>query len=324
MTSTNESKAHLFGREAREIPLPSVGEYEPAEDSLLWVDMAGETDATLGRLWQDLRLPGEALAIWRERRTAPLLGKSDGAIWLQAFLLRQGNGSAFASVPVMVVASSNTVVTLHDEALEELASLKRELAVEREAGTLTAEHLTAFILDRQIGTYFHAVSAFESEVEWLEEKILDDEPRDCLPDLRRLCMAASSLRRTLALHRAVYSELARPGFHPGNPERVQRGFRSIDERFERALDMAENARDLVMESFGLFSAKTSLDTNNSMQVLTFATVVVGSLSVIAGWLGMNFLAHFYTSGEAGFAIAVLGSIALALSLVMWARHKRWL
>ena len=90
------------------------------------------------------------------------------------------------------------------------------------------------------------------------------------------------------------------------------------------MDMVENTRELMVGSFELFSSQTALRTNETMRVLTFATVLIGTLAVLAGVLGMNFDAAFFATGDAGFWWALGGMAALAVAAVVVARWRRWL
>jgi Mg2+ and Co2+ transporter CorA len=161
-------------------------------------------------------------------------------------------------------------------------------------------------------------------VERLEVDILAEKPRDCLRDLRALRKGASRLRRMLAPHRVVFAGMARPDFRPQEEIQTNGHFHSLDTHFERAMDMVENARDLVVGSFELFSTQTALRTNDTVRVLTFVTVVVGLLAVLAGVLGMNFETPFFKSGTTGFLTAVGFMLALAGVAVLVGKKRDWL
>ncbi len=89
-------------------------------------------------------------------------------------------------------------------------------------------------------------------------------------------------------------------------------------------DVVENARDLVIGSFELFSSKTALQTNEQMRVLTFATVVIGMLAVLAGVLGMNFEAPFFKTAARGFWWAVSAMAALTVIAVVVGKLRKWM
>ena len=89
------------------------------------------------------------------------------------------------------------------------------------------------------------------------------------------------------------------------------------------MDAVENARELVVGSFELFTTRTAQRTNETMRVLTFVTVLLGSLAVVAGALGMNFRTPFFDSGARGFWTAIGAMAAIVLAALGLARWRRW-
>lgn len=114
-----------------------------------------------------------------------------------------------------------------------------------------------------LSTYFNAVSEYGNAIERLENDVLTTAATTTLDELRMLRRWASRLRRMLAPHRIVFGAMSRPNFRPSECRAAERHFEAIDTRFERAMDMVENTRDLVLGSFELFSSKTALQTNSS-------------------------------------------------------------
>ena len=97
----------------------------------------------------------------------------------------------------------------------------------------------------------------------------------------------------------------------------------MSKRYERVVDAVENARDLVVGSYELLSTRLSQRTNESMRLLTFVTVLLGSLAVIAGMLGMNFRAGIFDTGSEGFWTAVGLMAVLVLAALLLARLRGW-
>ena len=89
------------------------------------------------------------------------------------------------------------------------------------------------------------------------------------------------------------------------------------------MDAVDNTRDLVVGSFELFTTRTAQRTNDTMRVLTFFTVLLGSLAVLAGVLGMNFTVDFFHSGAEGFWITIASMAGLVVSATLFARWRRW-
>ena len=81
---------------------------------------------------------------------------------------------------------------------------------------------------------------------------------------------------------------------------------------------------MVIGTFELFMTSTAQDTNETMKVLTVATVLIGVAGVTAGVMGMNFELGFYSMAEIGFFMVVAGMILLSGVFLLFARWRRWL
>jgi len=298
------------------------------EQQLLWIDVEDEdadvAESVVTRLVERLQLGPTAPALLRDLDGRPRLHNVDDWFLVEATAVEHEGRLRFTGRTLVIVCGRNFVLTLHLGPLAFLDQLRHREHGETRLGTLSAESFTMSLLDWQIESYLHAVSDFEAAVDRLEVAVLSRETqREVLPDLARLRRGASRLRRLLAPHRSVFGAMARPDFRPDAGELVDKQFRALEQRFERAMDAVENARDLVVGSFELFATRTAQRTNDTMRVLTFVTVVLGTLAFAAGALGMNFNAPFFQSGESGFwtAIAVMGGfVVLALGFARW---RRW-
>ena len=295
-----------------------------SERQLLWIDLQNPAEADLHAIATQLSLPGASIRSALCGGTNPALHDRGDYFWLRVVAVDNEPGIGFQGGVLVLIAGWNQVVSIHQQPIEFIAQLRKRETSRSDIGALGAASFTASLLDWHLSTYFQAGSHFEMEVERLEVDILSDQPRECLADLRSLRKAASRLRRMLAPHRAVFAGLARPDFQPTVEDRTDGHFLALERNYERAMDMVENARDLVVGSFELFSSQTALVTNESMRTLTFATVVIGMLAVIAGILGMNFETPFFKAGTPGFMVAAGGMLLLAVAAILVGRRRRWL
>jgi Mg2+ and Co2+ transporter CorA len=236
----------------------------------------------------------------------------------------KGNSHDVRGTGLTLIASRNAVVSLHEAPLSFMDELRERERGGSRVGALSAESFVASLLDRQLATYFDAIAQYELAVECLEVKILEERTEGSLDELRRLRRWASRLRRMLAPHQAVFFALARPDFQPHGESASCRDFELLGGRFDRAMDMVENARELVLGSFALFSTQTAQQTNDRMRVLTFVTVITGVLATLVGALGMNFDASFFGTRDVGFWMAVAGLVAIAIASVVLARWRKWI
>ena len=288
------------------------------DEQMLWVDVQGDDDALFERVRAALRLPRPEFP----GTSQPALMDLGECFAVRVVAVHPANGHGFDGDVLDIHAGRNRVVTRHRTPLPFLEALREGQPPRAGLGVLSAESFAAVVLDGHLTTYFDAVSGFEAAVERLELEIFDDRHLGSLPELRTLRRGASRLRRMLSPHRAVYGLLSRPDFRPGEGRDAARHFGALDGRFERAMDMVENCRDLVMGSFDLFSNQTALRTNASMSVLTFATVVLGILAVVAGMLGMNFKAGFFDA-TSGFWYATGALVMIGLAALLLGRWRKW-
>ena len=309
-------------RDPQQVDVWSIDVDALADTQLLWIELQ-DADA-LDVIDERLGIPAEVMTALRAPDASPGLLDAGDYFWLRACSIRcRDDDGNFDVQAIDLVAGRNFVVSFRNGTRQEPDALLDRTSLRRDLGRLSAASFVAARLHALLSTYFEAVSRIEIRIERIDQAILDPGRTHCMDELRSLLRSTSRLRRALAGHRELFTGLARPDFRPADGEEPRRHFAALDEKYERAMDVVENSRDLVIGSFELFSSRTALSTNETMRRLTFLTVLIGTLAVAAGILGMNFDAAFFES-EAGFWIA-LGGMALAGALAMvLARRHRWM
>ncbi len=290
---------------------------------LAWIDVLADDSDALQPLLRQLGLTSLPLPALSAPEDDPLRTWQD---WFVAGA-RAPMPEPDSSGPWLLLVGPNAVLTLHRAPLPFLDELFDHDDPDSQLGVLSADSFAAALLDRMLTVYFDAIDAFEDEVDELEVAIL--QPRlqgSKLPELRRLRRTVSLLRRQLTSHRDLFDALSRPDFRPRADDEgaVDNGhFAAVSARYERAVDAIENARDLLIGAFELLTARQSQRTNESMHVLTFATVLLGSLAVIAGVLGMNFQAALFDTGSRGLWTTIGSMVAIVIVAVLVARARGW-
>jgi magnesium transporter len=325
MTPNTPLRATLFDaghRDPQQIDVRSIDVDTLADTQLLWIELQDAAD--LDGIDERLGIPAEVMAALREPEATPGILDAGDCFWLRACGIRsRDEDENFDLHAIDLVAGRNFVVSFRNGAQDEPVPILDKTPLRRDIGRLNAASFVAARLHALLSTYFEEVSRIEIRVERIDQAILEPGRTHCMDELRSLLRSTSRLRRALAGHRELFTGLARPDFRPADGEEPRRHFAALDEKYERAMDVVENSRDLVIGSFELFSSRTALSTNETMRTLTFLTVLIGTLAVAAGIFGMNFEAGFFES-EAGFWIA-LGGMALAGAVVMLvARWRRWM
>jgi Mg2+ and Co2+ transporter CorA len=334
LANVERLRATLFDADGadRSLDVGAIDLASLSERKLLWVDVdigdddkqSTGSDPLLADLAARLGLGADGRDLWQELNGSARLQNFGEWFLVQVIAVENSGGLRFRGRGLAIICGDNFVVSIHRGPVEFIERLRDRERADTRIGSLSAEGFTASLLDWMVESYLHAVSDFEATVDRLEVTILARTVNpESLPELAKLRRGASRLRRMLAPHRHVFGALARPDFRPDETGVADKQFRALEQRFERAMDAVESTRDLVVGSFELFTTRMAQRTNDTMRALTFATVLLGSLAMVAGALGMNFKAGFFDSGDLGFWTAIGSMLVVVVVAVGIARWRRW-
>lgn len=321
-----QTRATLFSSAGppRAVPWSGLAELVLDDEQLLWVELCTPSRELLAELNETLAMPRAAAALLYTLDGTPTLRSVKNWFAVQVVAVGAGKQTRPAGDVLVLVGGPNVVISATREPLDFIENLRDNGRHSIDIGALQADSFAAAILGAQLATYFEAASRLEADIERLEVAILAATQDDCLDRLRLLRQVASRLRRMLAAHRVVFGGLSRPDFRPQQARREEQHFQHLAIEYERAMDVVEHGRELVVGTVDLFTTRAAMATNETMRVLTFATVLIGMLAVLAGILGMNFQAPFFEAGAFGFWSAVGAMLLLSGAGIWMAKRRSWL
>ena len=319
----------LYSADEPDEELSSLQGLDPesmGERPLLWLDLCDPSPEDEARVADWLGCDRRLMRRETRRRDRPSLANFGSLFRVTAASVAlAGSQSPIELGHLTLVSGRNVVVTVHDVPLAFLDELREREKGETGIGALAAESFVASLLDRLLDSYFGAVEVLVHDIDRVEVALLG---KRAPPQFLDLLVAArkrlAELRRLLKMHRDVFYGLARPDFMATEQPEARPHFEALDRRYERAEDEVEGARELVIGSFELLSARAAQAMNETMQTLTFATVLMGVLALIAGVMGMNFQVAFFDSGAPGFIAVVVSMLALAALGTWIAKRRGWL
>ena len=288
-------------------------------NQLLWVDLEDPSGDELANVRDALALGGdesERLAARPGRPEAKVHGKS-----VEVVVSALGDGIEDEPVPLQILIGEGWTLTIHRDPIRFLDAHRELIQDQREIGRLSPIEFLAEVLDWHLDTVFDAAEALEAEVDRLDDAALGTDTR-LLERLVRLRRGIARVRRVLNPHREVLAELGRPGFLPDGEEGPEL-MTSLTSRLDRAQDSLNNVREMVLGTFDIHMTRTAQRTNDTMRVLTLASVVLLPSVVLAGVMGMNFRISIFE--EPNWFWVVIGVMVLmAVGTVVVARWRRWL
>jgi magnesium/cobalt transport protein CorA len=227
--------------------------------------------------------------------------------------------------PIDFIVGKNFIVTIHDDEVDYFAELRRREMGETMFGELSSESFVATLLDLHVVSFFRALEAIERQVDKLDSKILKKElePDEFITRMVVLRRDVSKLRRWLIPQRELIYSFLRADFQQIAEEDTRELYKTLEAHFENAVEAIDGSREAVLGAFDLYATNSSQLTNLFIQRLTFLTLVMGTLGVVASVLGMNFQVEFFSS-PFGFWITIGGMIIFTVAATFYARRRRWI
>lgn len=294
------------------------------DHQLLWVDLVADPERqpeTLRSLDELLALDGALADRAEETQTSVRFARSTVSVVVQG--LSDPDDAAVRSVPLLLVAAPNRVVSMHRESVRHLSEPIAVVAADPRFGRLNAGTFLGLLLDGMLDGYFHEVERIERAIDGIDARALQSDRSDpLLADLVAVRQRTAVLRRALAPQREVFAALLRPvedeGLSPiGWP------WPGLPDRLERALDATENAREQLLGSFDLVMTRVGQRTNDVMRVLTVISAVLLPSVVVAGVMGMNFKAPLFDD-PGNFQLVIGLMAAMAVVILVVARLRHWI
>ncbi|MCC7106387.1 MAG: magnesium/cobalt transporter CorA [Chloroflexi bacterium] len=295
-----------------------VDELVGRADTIFWLDAADPGQEELEVLQREFGLHELVVEDLVRRRQRPKMEMYDRYIFAVFYGARDPS-----LYEVHMLIGSNYLLTVHQGQADELADVADRW--QRQAPRLAPDVgvLVYNLLDTLVDSYFPVVDNITEQVDDLEEEILRSrsplQVRDLL-DLRRDLLR---FRRVLSPQRDALNVLARrddPLF--GGDTVVY--FQDVYDHSLRLLESVDLLRDLLSGALEVHLSSVSNRLNESVLRMTALTIILMSVTLIAGVYGMNFdvmpelrwlLGYPYSIG----LMALIGCV-----LTWWFKRIGWL
>ena len=295
------------------------------ESKLLWVTVLKRDAELIKRAAVQLGIEHPPLKLIIEGSSHPTLVRFDEFFHFSVNSVMLHSDESPLKFPIDFLVGRNYIVTIHDDEVDYFADFRRRERGESIFGRLSSESFVATLLDLHLVSYFHGVDAIERRVDKLSGKTLkkDVDADEFIAQMIELRRDVSKLRRWLIPQRELIYSFVRPDFQQITEEDTRELYKTVESHFENAVDAIDGSREAVLGAFDLYATKSSQLTNVFIQRLTFLTLVMGTLGVVAGILGMNFKNAFYDNAY-GFWISLGAMIVFTLAATVYARRRRWI
>jgi magnesium transporter len=315
----------LDGQSAPEpLPLDDLAPLTLAPDQRAWLDLHGSVPATLPAVTAFTGLPPLPLQAlvhpWQRPRFATYEASYFVTLMVPTW---QAGRDTVTTTPLTILIHAARLVTAAAAPVVFAAALATRV---QQGGDLLAGDASFFlylVLDEWVADYEDLQARLQARIEALEERALHDPSEDFLEALLRFKRAVYALYQNAEQHRRLFAALLRPEFSPLARPETHEAFADVETRFARLVELLASTREAVNGTFDIYVSHLSHRTNQVIKVLTVASTLLFTVSVIITFFGSTIQTVTQRSSLAFEAMLVILTVAVVTILVLF-RRQRWL
>jgi magnesium transporter len=327
-TRTNATR-HLVvcradGRFTSTVDPADISEILPQEEQFIWLDLQAPQEADIALLRDEFKFHALAIEDATRHHERPKVDSYDGYYFLVFYAISYDERrNRLHSEAINLFVGSNYLVSVHDEEISAIDETIKRWQKDAEQFGHDAGALLYALLDTITDDYFPVIDRLADRVEGIEEQIFERFSEDALQDVFGLKRDLLSIRRIVAPERDVLNILIRrevPIFDRNTILYLQ----DVYDHIVRITDSIDTYRDLLSSALDAFLSVQSNRLNQIVKVLTIASIVLMSNSLIAGIYGMNFEFMPELHWAYGYPFALGLMVVIGAALVAFFRWRKWL
>jgi magnesium transporter len=302
-----------------------IDRWQADERTLLWLDMDNEPAAAAAVLLHE-EFGLHPLAVQdalRERHPPKLEDFGDYTFLLLRGLSADSRDTDFSTIQLALFVGRRFLVTRHSAESPSTDRLWREVQENPDRLSAGPAALALRLCRIMVGRYLGILLALEPRLEELEDEILSSPRDELLGELAGYKSRLKKLRRVVAYHQQVFSELRNGASRLFGAEVVHE-LNDVYEHQERAVSLSGLYYELAVDLVESYLSLASHHLNRIMKVLTIVTAIFVPLSFLAGLYGMNFENIPELHARSGYFILLGVMAGIVVLLLALFRKMRWL
>jgi magnesium transporter len=184
------------------------------------------------------------------------------------------------------------------------------------------DYLLYKIVDNIVDDSFPIVERLGERIDDLEEDIFLDKGQHTIEEISTLRKTIILLRKVLIPQRQIFTNIRTRYSFFVNDDNVPY-YLDLADNLNSILDTVNTYRDLVNGAMDSYYSVLSGRTSEIITILTIISIIMGPLTVITGFFGMNV---DYPGRDNPYAVwAILGGMfCLSIGMLGFFRYRKWL
>jgi len=186
-----------------------------------------------------------------------------------------------------------------------------------------ADYLAYSLLDAVVDSYFNVLESMGEHMEEINEQVTGGDMPDAPVRINHLKREILLMRKSVWPMREFINGLKKTESSLFSDE-VSHFLRDLYDHTVEMIETVETFRDMLSGLLDLHMSQVSNRMNEVMKTLTIIATIFIPLTFIVGVYGMNFVHMPELGAEMGYPIVWVVMIALAMTMVLYFRRKRWI
>lgn len=306
------------------IPPENIPARLSCETGILWADLAGPGEAETHLMADVFHFHPLAIEDTRNFQQRPKVEEyADYLFFILNPIHLKNRNPIFEELDVFV--GRNYIVTVHPHEDDPVIVEARQ-RIERAGNALpiSPSYLLYILVDTIVDGYFPLLDALEDEIDRLGDTILTHPRQEQLNRLFDLKTTLVTLWRVVWPQREILNRLLDHQMPIFEPEPIRHYLRDVADHVMWIADMVSTFRETLTGVMDLYMSAVSNRLNRVVNRLTVFTVLIGVLTVISGFYGMNFEHNWPPFAHELGALFVVGlMIGVTVGLLAVFRRLDW-
>jgi magnesium transporter len=225
---------------------------------------------------------------------------------------------------ISLVLTADTVITFQEKEGNYFDGIRKRIL--NNAGRIRrmgADYLAYLLIDAVADEYFTVLDFLGSEIEKFEDRAIDDQDENLMPDIQKFKQNLLRVRRVIwplreSLSLLPHLDSRRMG------EDLEPFLKDLHDHVVQAAETVETYRELMAGVMEVNLSALSNRMNKVMKVLTIISTIFIPLTFIVGVYGMNF--RFMPELDKPWAYPLTWGImaVIALGMLFFFKRRRWI
>lgn len=290
---------------------------------MLWVDLSESPDEEARRvLGEWFSVHPLTIEDCLQDSPLPKVEHYDDYVYIVMHAVDYTRADKFNTTEVDLILGRNFLITFHRKPLKPVQVARDRLQRPGAALVRGPDRIAHTILDLLADYYGPALAELRTEIEELEEAVLDRSKVRLDARIVELRNDLSALRQIIRPQRELVAELAQ-GRSAFFRKKLLPYLRDLQDEFQRIEEMAIGWADQAILLFRVYLNRSSHEANEGIRVLTALTAITLPLLIIGGWFGMNFRAMPLLQSRPAYWATLGVTVGLTGWLFVFLRRRKW-